>query len=35
MLSGEPVWPFGLPRGQFAPLLPVSYATAGNTLNID
>jgi len=34
-LHGDPVFAFSLPGGQFAPLPPVSYATAENTLNID
>jgi len=34
-LNGDPVFAFSLPGGKFAPLSPVSYATATNTLKID
>jgi len=34
-LNGDPVFAFSLPGGKFAPLPPVSYVTATNTLNID
>ena len=33
-LNGDPVFAFGLPVGQFAPLPPVSYAIATDSLKL-